>query len=137
MKAIEVQHYDTLETWEARNELEISELWSITTGEGEMDNPLEVFTENLYDIERNACGVRLAQQSLTCGGSTQHTSQKYFSQAVDILGSDRAHDIREFKLAELKARYPQGWAYFPGDTCRHGVYVNTDYDIPCARCEYE
>ena len=40
---------ETFEDWEARNESTIRELWSITTGEGEMDNPLEVFTEAEYD----------------------------------------------------------------------------------------
>lgn len=31
--------------------------------------------------------------------------------------------------------YPQGWTYYPGDTCQHGVYVGGDYDCACFQCE--
>lgn len=35
----------------------------------------------------------------------------------------------------MEKRYPQGWRHYPGDTCRHGVYLNPDYDCNCGRCE--
>ncbi len=31
--------------------------------------------------------------------------------------------------------YPQGWTYYPGDNCRHGVYVGGDNDCACFACE--
>jgi hypothetical protein len=34
------------------------------------------------------------------------------------------------------ANHPQGWAYYPGDTCKHGRYVGgCGYDLMCAECE--
>ncbi len=34
------------------------------------------------------------------------------------------------------ARYPQGWSYYPGDTCPHGTYVGgCGIDWMCIRCE--
>ena len=36
-----------------------------------------------------------------------------------------------------QAKYPQGWAHYPGDTCRHGVYVGgIGIDWMCGRCEF-
>lgn len=36
-----------------------------------------------------------------------------------------------------KARYPQGWQSYPGDTCKHGVYVGgCGVDYMCGRCEF-
>lgn len=33
-------------------------------------------------------------------------------------------------------RYPQGWRGYPGDTCRHGVYVGgCGIDRMCGACE--
>jgi len=33
-------------------------------------------------------------------------------------------------------QYPQGWKYYPGDTCRHGVYVGgIGADYMCSYCE--
>jgi len=38
--------------------------------------------------------------------------------------------------AEAERLYPQGWRYYPGDTCRHGVYVGgCGIDWMCGRCE--
>lgn len=38
--------------------------------------------------------------------------------------------------AELVKRYPQGWAYYAGDTCHHGVYVGgVGIDYMCHNCE--
>ena len=32
--------------------------------------------------------------------------------------------------------YPQGWAYYPGDVCKHGTYVGgSGYDLMCGPCE--
>lgn len=37
---------------------------------------------------------------------------------------------------ELKARYPQGWHYYPGDVCPHGVYTGgVGIDLMCPVCE--
>lgn len=34
------------------------------------------------------------------------------------------------------AMYPQGWAYYPGDTCQHGRYVGgCGADLMCPKCE--
>lgn len=33
-------------------------------------------------------------------------------------------------------RYPQGWVYYPGDTCKHGTYVGgCGFDHMCPACE--
>lgn len=38
--------------------------------------------------------------------------------------------------AEARLRYPQGWTGYPGDTCRHGVYVGgCGADYMCGACE--
>jgi len=35
-----------------------------------------------------------------------------------------------------KKNYPQGWRHYPGDTCKHGVYVGgCGIDWMCGRCE--
>jgi hypothetical protein len=32
--------------------------------------------------------------------------------------------------------YPQGWEYYPGDVCEHGVYVGgCGIDYMCPQCE--
>lgn len=39
-------------------------------------------------------------------------------------------------LARAERDYPQGWRGYPGDTCRHRVYVGgSGRDLMCARCE--
>jgi len=39
-------------------------------------------------------------------------------------------------LADLRRRYPQGWRYYAGDTCKHGTYVGgCGIDWMCGRCE--
>lgn len=38
--------------------------------------------------------------------------------------------------AEIKKAYPQGFRYYPGDTCKHGVYVGgCGPDYMCGKCE--
>lgn len=32
-------------------------------------------------------------------------------------------------------QYPQGWRHHPGDTCKHGVYLNPEHDCSCHKCE--
>jgi len=40
--------------------------------------------------------------------------------------------------AAMKARYPQGWRHYAGDTCKHGVYVGgVGIDWMCQACESE
>lgn len=37
---------------------------------------------------------------------------------------------------EFAKRYPQGWRGYPGDICKHGVYVGgSGADYMCGRCE--
>lgn len=36
---------------------------------------------------------------------------------------------------EAMRAYPQGWQYHPGDTCKHGTYLNPDHDCCCGQCE--
>ena len=31
--------------------------------------------------------------------------------------------------------YPQGWRHHPGDTCKHGVWLNPMHDCNCYKCE--
>lgn len=39
-------------------------------------------------------------------------------------------------IAYYKAVFPQGWSYYPGDVCEHGVYVGgCGIDWICGRCE--
>lgn len=65
---------------------------------------------------------------------------------VDMRGNE--HEVRcgswhgERNLcdgctARAERAYPQGWRYDPGDVCRHGVYVRTDYDCASWQCEAE
>lgn len=45
---------------------------------------------------------------------------------------DREHTKEEV----LKRIYPQGWSHYPGDTCKHGVYVGgIGVDHMCQKCE--
>ena len=38
--------------------------------------------------------------------------------------------------AEAERRYPQGWRGYPGDICKHGVYVGgCGEDLMCGACE--
>jgi len=38
--------------------------------------------------------------------------------------------------ADAKARFPQGWRYYPGDVCKHGRYVGgSGADYLCGDCE--
>ena len=33
-------------------------------------------------------------------------------------------------------QYPQGWRFYPGDLCKHGVYIGgSGADLMCGRCE--
>lgn len=39
---------------------------------------------------------------------------------------------------KLRAIYPQGWSYYAGDRCPHGVYVGgSGIDWMCGACESE
>ena len=39
-------------------------------------------------------------------------------------------------VAKYNKIYPQGWSYYPGDTCKHGVYVGgCGVDYMCPQCE--
>jgi hypothetical protein len=39
-------------------------------------------------------------------------------------------------LSKAEKDYPQGWQSYPGDTCKHGVYVGgCGIDYMCPRCE--
>jgi hypothetical protein len=39
-------------------------------------------------------------------------------------------------LAKAEQRYPQGWSYYPGDVCKHGMYTGgTGIDWMCGPCE--
>jgi hypothetical protein len=38
--------------------------------------------------------------------------------------------------AQYERQYPQGWRYYPGDVCRHGMYVGgCGVDLMCGACE--
>lgn len=37
---------------------------------------------------------------------------------------------------QMLVKYPHGWRHYPGDICRHGVYVGgSGIDWMCGRCE--
>ena len=36
---------------------------------------------------------------------------------------------------KLTKQYPQGWRHHPGDTCKHGVWLNPMHDCNCYKCE--
>lgn len=39
-------------------------------------------------------------------------------------------------LAKAELRYPQGWSYYPGDVCKHGMYTGgSGIDWMCGPCE--
>lgn len=39
-------------------------------------------------------------------------------------------------LAQARRQYPQGWAYYPGDVCKHGKYTGgCGADLMCGPCE--
>lgn len=39
---------------------------------------------------------------------------------------------------KAEKQYPQGWRYYPGDVCKHGVYTGgSGIDWICGRCEGE
>jgi len=39
-------------------------------------------------------------------------------------------------LATAELRYPQGWSYYPGDVCKHGMYTGgSGIDWMCGPCE--
>ena len=35
----------------------------------------------------------------------------------------------------MTKRHPQGWRHYPGDTCKHGTYLNPAHDCCCYMCE--
>jgi hypothetical protein len=38
--------------------------------------------------------------------------------------------------SRLNRQYPQGWSYYPGDICRHGIYTGgCGRDLMCWSCE--
>ena len=41
-------------------------------------------------------------------------------------------------LEDIKLQYLQGWRYYPGDICPHGMYVGScGFDWICGLCECE
>ena len=51
---------------------------------------------------------------------------------------DLSQDEFNKEMARLEKMYPQGWSYYPGDTCQHGVYVGgCGVDWMCIQCELE
>lgn len=61
-----------------------------------------------------------------------------FGCGKDGCGKQRHGQIQlcEKCLAKYQKQYPQGWRYYPGDVCRHGVYTGgCGVDRMCPRCE--
>ena len=52
------------------------------------------------------------------------------------MPSEARREVEEWNEAEGFVTYPQGWRHYPGDTCRHGVYVGgCGADLMCGACE--
>lgn len=70
---------------------------------------------------------------------------------TDMYGEDQYRFVRPIKCGDsgtygtelceecekdFTERYPQGWSYYPGDRCTHGVYVGgVGVDHMCHNCE--
>lgn len=51
-----------------------------------------------------------------------------------VTGDGRA--LCDRHETQAQADYPQGWRYYPGDVCEHGVYVGgSGIDRMCGACE--
>lgn len=57
----------------------------------------------------------------------------------DIYSSGHRTETAQCPACEAAAseQYPQGWRFYPGDICKHGVYVGGDHDCACGQCESE
>lgn len=64
---------------------------------------------------------RYSEEQITCG--TYQGGEKQLC--------DKCFNFASFQ-------FPQGWKAYPGDTCKHGVYVGgCGVDLMCADCETE
>ena len=68
----------------------------------------------LVDVRKDGSAIKIP-----CGQSYM-TKDRYCPKCMD----------------KLNKRYPQGWAYYPGDVCKHGCYVGgCGEDNMCFYCE--
>ena len=75
-------------------------------------------------------------------GTYMHTDDEgthHYRNERPVYCGDTRHGERQYCdecMKELNEMYPQGWDYYPGDTCEHGVYVGgCGIDHMCHRCE--
>ena len=65
----------------------------------------------------------------------------YTEERPVYCGSTGTNGVRTLckRCEELaNTNYPQGWRYYPGDTCKHGKYVGgCGADLMCGACEGE
>jgi hypothetical protein len=78
--------------------------------------------DHRYQIHHQPCAntvMTYAGFELPCG--TWYGGEKLFCERCET----KLHGI-----------FPQGWRYYPGDVCQHGVYVGgCGADYMCGRCE--
>ena len=69
---------------------------------------------------RNQDDLNATEVTFTCGDYT----------SVGLAQCDECK-------AKADADYPQGWVHYPGDKCKHGIYIGGDRDCTCYKCEEE
>lgn len=77
-----------------------------------------------------------SRRQYPCGA--KETDWKFGREVALVCGSYYGGEMFLCTACEAAAsfEYPQGWRGYPGDTCKHGVYVGgCGVDWMCAHCE--
>ena len=78
----------------------------------------------------------IAQRYCTMGGYTSCNRDNLYRRAIEAGHREGTLDMAiEDYQKKLEDKYPQGWRYYAGDTCKHGVYIGGEYDCACYKCE--
>ena len=79
--------------------------------------------------------VELAMRHFMVGGYTDLARNRTYNIGCERFGDATFNAALTRAEATLKKRFPLGWKYYPGDVCRHGIYVGGGYDCACPACE--
>ena len=85
--------------------------------------------------ERTLSIEELATRHFTVGGYTDLARNRTYNIGCERFGDVPFNTAMNKAEAKLKKRFPQGWKYYPGDVCSHGIYVGGEYDCACPACE--